>query len=268
MTDLSYCDRVDWPFLGYSLKEDGGMVGAHRHEKSQLFFAISGEAVLDFDTNSFVLPPMSAAWIPGGTLHGSHYCGPAKVGMLYMDRRLAPPISSVGKPILMKPLLRELLARVFSEDVVLTPDEPRHVRLFSVLLDELAASESARSGLQIPRDSRLQRLLAALMKDPSNIMMTAEAWGTRFGMSERTLSRLFRSELGMSFAQAREQIQIEHAVRQLEAGHSVNNVAFALGYKSPSAFIAMFKRNTGKTPGMLSARTKLTTMTKPSCLAS
>jgi AraC-like DNA-binding protein len=71
--------------------------------------------------------------------------------------------------------------------------------------------------------------------------------------------------MGKSFGWLREQIQIRHAQRQLDSGISVNEVAFELGYESPSAFIAMFKRNTGQTPGIFSVRTKLTSKPRSSC---
>jgi AraC-like DNA-binding protein len=267
MSDLNYPDRVNYSFLGFSLEEPRCSIEAHSHEKAQLFYAIAGEVVVEVDTHSWVLPPLSAVWIPGGTTHASHYGGPAKVGFLYMEPRLVPSMASVGIPLFLSPLLRELLTRMFSEGVTLTPNEPRHVRLFGVLLDELVSLENASTAtaLRTPRDPRLRRLVNALMKDPGS-KMTTDAWAVRFGMSQRTLSRLFRKELGRSFAQVREQIQINHALRRLETGLTVSNVAFELGYESASAFIAMFKRNTGETPGMLSARAKQTIVAEPTIL--
>jgi AraC-like DNA-binding protein len=263
MTDLSLPDRVDCPFLGYSIREPGGSIESHSHQKAQLFYAISGEVVVEFDAASWSLPPLTAAWIPSGAIHASHYAGPAKVGFLYIEPQLAPSMSSVGRPICVSPLLRELLTRMFSEDVTLTPSDSRHVRLFNVLLDEITSIENTPAALRAPRDPRLRRLMIALKKDPGS-QMTADAWGVLFGMSQRTLSRLFRKEIGKSFTQVREQFQICHAVRQLETGKSVSNVAFELGYESSSAFIAMFKRNTGETPGIFSARAKLATVNEPS----
>jgi AraC-like DNA-binding protein len=39
------------------------------------------------------------------------------------------------------------------------------------------------------------------------------------------------------------------AVARLAEGQAVTTVAYDLGYESPSAFIAMFRRNLGHTPG-------------------
>ena len=69
------------------------------------------------------------------------------------------------------------------------------------------------------------------------------------GATSRTLTRLFRSETGLSFSQWRQQFRILEALRRLGRGQAVTTVALELGYDSPSAFIAMFRKALGKTPG-------------------
>jgi AraC-like DNA-binding protein len=49
-------------------------------------------------------------------------------------------------------------------------------------------------------------------------------------------------------------VQVRHALVQLAAGQSVTRVAMDLGYSSTSAFIEMFKRHTGRTPGAATRR--------------
>jgi AraC-like DNA-binding protein len=46
---------------------------------------------------------------------------------------------------------------------------------------------------------------------------------------------------------------VRHALVRLGRGDSVSRVAMDLGYTSTSAFIEMFKRCTGRTPGAASA---------------
>ena len=69
------------------------------------------------------------------------------------------------------------------------------------------------------------------------------------GATGRTLARHFRLETGMSFVQWRQQIRILEALRRLGMKEPVTTVAIELGYDSPSAFISMFKKALGKTPG-------------------
>ena len=66
--------------------------------------------------------------------------------------------------------------------------------------------------------------------------------------SPRTLERLFQKETGMTFGRWRQQLRLLHALRLLAAGRPVSAIALEVGYDSPSAFIAMFKRTLGTTP--------------------
>ena len=68
-------------------------------------------------------------------------------------------------------------------------------------------------------------------------------------MSERNLARLVVKETGLSFRRWRHQMLLILSLRLLISGESVQNVAQALGYDSTTAFITMFKKGLGQTPG-------------------
>ena len=53
----------------------------------------------------------------------------------------------------------------------------------------------------------------------------------------------------MAFGQWRQQVRILEALKQLAMHEPVTTLAIELGYESPSAFISMFKKALGKTPG-------------------
>lgn len=78
---------------------------------------------------------------------------------------------------------------------------------------------------------------------------TLAQWAQRFAMSERNLARLVVKETGLSFRRWRHQLQLILALRLLIEGHSVQHIAQALGYDSTTAFITMFKKGLGQTPG-------------------
>jgi AraC-like DNA-binding protein len=115
------------------------------------------------------------------------------------------------------------------------------------LLDELQAAPLEPLRLPMPTDRRLRRLSETLMDDPA-LRFTIEEWGARVGASNRTLTRLFQRETGMSFGRWRQQLHIGLALQRLASGQSVTNIAFDLGYENTSAFIAMFRRMLGTTP--------------------
>jgi AraC-like DNA-binding protein len=52
----------------------------------------------------------------------------------------------------------------------------------------------------------------------------------------------------MTFGKWRQQLRLLQAMQMLAAGRPVTVVALEVGYNSPSAFIAMFKRTLGTTP--------------------
>ena len=67
-------------------------------------------------------------------------------------------------------------------------------------------------------------------------------------VSERTLARQFIRELGISFGEWRLRLRFLQAIEALEGRQTVQQIAFDLGYASPSAFIAMFQRQARCTP--------------------
>ncbi len=75
------------------------------------------------------------------------------------------------------------------------------------------------------------------------------ALGAATGVGERTLSRLFRREFGTTFPQWRTQSRLHHALRLLAEDTPVTTVAHRRGWSSAGAFIDVFRRSFGHTPG-------------------
>ena len=72
------------------------------------------------------------------------------------------------------------------------------------------------------------------------------AWGAGHWRSLKT--RLFHRETGQSFSAWRQSVRLLEALARLGAGESVTSVALDVGYDSPSAFTAMFRRELGAAP--------------------
>jgi AraC-like DNA-binding protein len=99
-----------------------------------------------------------------------------------------------------------------------------------------------------PTDARLVRIADALANDLAD-NRGLEAWAEWGGVSSRTLSRRFVAETGLSFAQWRQQARLMRALERVADGVPVTTIALELGYDNVSAFIDMFRRATGTTPG-------------------
>jgi AraC-like DNA-binding protein len=100
----------------------------------------------------------------------------------------------------------------------------------------------------MPHDRRLMKIARALLDNPADQRSLSD-WAHEVGAGTRTLSRLFPQETGMRFRNWQQQVRLLEALRLLAAGNPVTNVAFDVGYDSPSAFVSMFKQALGKTPG-------------------
>jgi len=89
--------------------------------------------------------------------------------------------------------------------------------------------------------------MAHLLRDSPHGGLSSAARSA--GASIRTLERLFREETGMSLGAWLRRLRLQLALEQLAAGASVTEAARAGGYNGPSAFVAMFRRELGTTPG-------------------
>jgi AraC-like DNA-binding protein len=143
------------------------------------------------------------------------------------------------------PLLRELIISYTADPA---DDSAERRRLRAVLLDQLRHSRQRPIRLPTPRDPRLAAACALLAAEPADSRSLA-ALGAHVGASERTLSRLFRTELHMTFPQWRTQLRLHQALILLAEGTSVTAVAHRCGWASPSAFISVFRQTFGHTPG-------------------
>jgi transcriptional regulator GlxA family with amidase domain len=72
---------------------------------------------------------------------------------------------------------------------------------------------------------------------------------SRFGLSERTLSRRFASATGQGPRAYLQQVRIQHAMRLLETDSDpIDQVRRRVGYDDPAAFRRVFKEATGLSP--------------------
>lgn len=248
-------DRVDGPalvaFCGGDNPDSGFRLGTreydwHEHIRGQVFCVESGLIHMRTARGSWLSPPHRAGWIPPGMAHNVSVTGAMSGWSVLItpeaSRDLPDHPCVIGITELMRALVRRAVS--WSEQDNITPDQDR---LIAVLLDEIQRSPHEPLHLPLPNDRRLVRITTALYEQPDD-NRTLDEWAEWAGMSERTLSRLFKVETGTSFAQWRQQARLTHALERLAQGESVATVADSLGYATPSNFIAMFKRSFGDSP--------------------
>ncbi|MEV2252948.1 helix-turn-helix transcriptional regulator [Streptomyces sp. NPDC050147] len=226
----------------------GAEVDAHRHDEHQIVYAGRGVLSVTTDAGSWVAPATRAIWIPAGTVHEHRAYGDTDlhlVGLPVTDNPLC-----LDRPAVLEvaPLLRELIIAYTGRTEPPVGRTAERRRLRTVLLDQLRHSTQQPVHVPAARDPRLIAVCAILRDDPADPRTLAQL-GTATGVSDRTLTRLCRAELGMSFPQWRTQLRLHHALCLLADDTPVTVVAHRCGWASSSAFIDVFRRAFGRTPG-------------------
>jgi AraC-like DNA-binding protein len=196
-------------------------------------------------TGTWIAPGTRGIWVPAGTVHAHQAHGELElrlVGLPASDNPLGldePTVLAVG------PLLRELILAYTH-----TPhdESPERGRLRAVLLDQLRASPQQPLHLPTPTTPLLKAVCEILCGNPAD-GRTLAALGREVGAGDRTLSRRFKTDLGMTFPQWRTQLRLYHALVLLAENLPVTTVAHRCGWSSASAFIDVFRRTFGHTPG-------------------
>jgi len=147
------------------------------------------------------------------------------------------------------PLLRELI-RAFGTLPVDYDEQGADGRLAAVILDQLRAAPELGYSLPWPDDVRLRGICEALYEQP-DLSFSLAQWSEQLHISEKTLTRQFQRDTGLSFRAWRQRLRLLSALPLLERGQPVTDVALACGYDSTSAFIAAFGQQFGTTPGAL-----------------
>jgi AraC-like DNA-binding protein len=177
--------------------------------------------------------------------HSHHFYGRTNVRLLDIPGGLCEQLAARPGVYGLSALLREALLAVTDRDVF-PPGAER--RLLAVVVDELVEVPELSLHLPEPVDDRLRTVTDLLHADPARASTLTEL-GRLSGASERTLSRLFHTELGMSFNNWRSVLRVHHALALLAGGRSVTDTATTCGWSNPSSFIEVFTAIVGQTPG-------------------
>jgi len=240
--------RVNKQAVSVSVRDSVGpsFVPLHSHRRAQLLYSSNGVLQVTTELGIWIVPAKQAVWLPAKTLHEVMTRGAVSTHSLFFKPSQSAQMLRDCSVVTIPPLLHELILYAAQ---MKEPDETgANERLIDVILDQVKELPSVALFLPVADDPRLKKIMEALQIDPAD-QRTLDEWGGIVGSSARTLARLFLAETGYTFGQWREKVRLLAALEGLSNGHSVTSLAFDLGYQSQSAFIAMFKRALGKTPG-------------------
>ncbi|WP_298209597.1 helix-turn-helix transcriptional regulator [Acidovorax sp.] len=239
----------------------------HSHPWAQVAISTTGVIRLTVSHGTYIVPPSRALWIPPGVEHAVTMVEDADLRTLYFHQprgRCGPGALGQGHRAseatqawrqcrvlevsdLLRALVREMPTAPDGGPAITPAERLREQHLSALVRDELARAAAVKLGVDLPQDKRLRHLCEAVLADPTRHETLAD-WAQDTGASPRTVARLFRSELGSTFTQWRQQVILAKAVSLAAGRMPMGQIAAELGY-SPSAFSAMVRKSVGQPPG-------------------
>lgn len=224
----------------------GHLVERHRHSRAQLVYAIDGIMRVDTPEGIWVVPPRRAIWVPPEVDHEVRASSTLQLRTLFVRPPLRESLPRECCVIEVSSLLRELILRMIVREVSIeSPVSPDP--MVDVIFDEIRRVKVLPMHVPLPADGRALKVCYGIFDNPADTRTGAQ-WGKATGASSRTLERLFKSETGISFREWRQRARLLAALHRLAADVPISVVAADLGYQSPSAFTAMFRRTLGCPP--------------------
>ncbi len=229
------------------------LIPEHEHRKGQFLYTEGGVVYLNTPEQSYFLPARHYIWIPAGVRHSIHPSTPEVIMRnLYFPAHTAEDDAFFGRTAIypVDDLLMELMMFTNRWNGNIRPDdESRYsiAKAFKMLLPELSRG-ALPLALPYPRDPRLGKIVEYLDKhlaDSVSFKLVAD----QFGVSERSLARLFQKELNMSFIQYFTILRMLKGLKLLlDDKLSINEVATRVGYSSLPTFSNTFTKIVGIRP--------------------
>jgi AraC-like DNA-binding protein len=235
-------DSISRPVIGIAAELRNHDSGIHQHRMGQLLFAASGCVRITLARRLCILPPTRIAWIPPHTPHRAEMKDIVGYRSVWFDPRLIGSLPEDVAVLDTNPLLSAVLERIALADFAIDWQSGANANLLAVCLDELRVAGREPVFLRLPVDRRLRNFTGDALPPPLNELAASA------GASQKTVSRIFIQQTGMSYQHWRQQWRFLKSVELLATGNSLSFTAAELGFASDSAFIAFFKKLSGTTP--------------------
>jgi AraC-like DNA-binding protein len=224
----------------------------HCHTKGQLSYVEGGLAYLKVNDKDYVIPARHYFWVPQGLGHVLRigHSGTILRSLFFYthDDHADPFYSQVG--IYPKnELLIEMIKHSESWYGHILPGEKRY-QFLSVIKNILPEISNKKLPIALPFTEN-ERMLPILEFIEQNISDSHSLFSLsmRFGISPRTISRLFQSTLKVSFLQYLKLLRMVKSVElMLKTDLTMSEIGYAVGYDSLPAFSNTFYQLTNSRP--------------------
>jgi AraC-like DNA-binding protein len=224
----------------------------HRHSKGQLSYVEGGLAYIKIGTKTYVVPARHYFWIPAGIDHVLTIGNSAAVlrSLFFYaddDHKYAFYQEMGIYPI--NELLIQMIKYAQKWDGHVQPANEGYEFLRSIknVLPEISKKQ-LHLALPVTDNERMNEIIDFMNKNLSELLFL-NTTGDHFGISQRSFSRLFRSNLGISFLQYLKMIRMIKALELiLQTDQSLSEIAYQVGYNSLSSFSNTFYQITHARP--------------------
>ncbi len=227
------------------------IIEPHQHSRAQLLYASEGAIRIYAQDHVWIVPPQCALWIPAFVEHSVISLSDVRLSTALVEEAASLTLGNKCFLVRISNLLRELVLRLNQleemADLANNYNEKIAESLQLLIFNEIKIASTFPIVIPLPKDKRLISICEELMEYPDNVK-DLNTWADQIGTSTRTLIRLFQKETGLSYRAWIQQMHIALALGKLSRGESISRIATSLGYQSPSAFSAMFKKHLGETP--------------------
>lgn len=215
----------------------------------KLMYSYEGLAKINVEEDIYLSTPEFAIWLPPLTSHYSLALTNVNYVIIHVHKKLCDLLSTKVKTLKISEIVRAII-KDFSRRSINYPLDKADKNLATVLVEQLTFSENFDCFLPISEDNVIRTMTKKMLNRPEEIH-TLKYWSDKLGLSERTLSRRFFSSTGINFNEWKLRRKVLLSITLLQEGKTVKYVSATLGYNDPSAFIAMFKKRMGISPGQL-----------------
>jgi AraC-like DNA-binding protein len=219
----------------------------HSHNKHQLSYVEGGIAFLNTPTNSYFLPARHFVWVPAGMRHNVELRSSiVMVRNLYFPSELFPKDHKLRKmgiyPV--TDLIMEMILYTEKWRGGFTKDDSEKYEFLIALRNVLMAVSRVPLPVALPttKNMNLQVILKYIHQHLDGVLKL-DLVAKEFGMSSRSLSRLFREEMDLSFLQYVKLTRVILGMEMLlETKMSVSEIAYACGYSNVAALSNVFEQ--------------------------
>lgn len=223
----------------------------HSHRWGEFVYSFSGVMEVQTVKGHFTAPTHYGIWLPPSVRHMGFNRNEATHCSFYIMPEFCAEMPEQPCTLQICDFVVSILNFLRSETLSLPLSESAF-RILRVLCDQLIEAPRQDSFLPMTQDPLLKKFLLKMEQCPAD-NTPIQDMARQVGTTLRTVNRRSLELLGITLNEWRQRMRVVKAIDMLERGDKVENVAFNVGYSSASAFISMFSRVSGQTPGSIRA---------------